>query len=114
MVDYLEKNSLNQNLDDSITSIIRRGKHEEALKHALNLDEILRLYYQIQTMLDQSGFIESQELIQKGLDLIDTQSDSKIEYIWCKMTLYLIYMQLLLDPIKGMDSDNKFLVLPNV
>ena len=94
-------------LDDSITVLIRQGKHEDAWGLTLELEDIFRLYYQIQIRLDQSRFLELEKLLQEGLDLAHNHPDPKIKNIWYKLKLYQIVVLLFIDSRRGIDNYNK-------
>lgn len=112
MTDKLLQNLVDPILDDSITMLIRQGKHDDAWDLTLNLDEIFRLYYQIQIKLNQCQYIQSLKLIQEALNLTQNHSDSKIKNIWYKLKFYQIAILLLTDKNKGIEAYNKFQDIP--
>ena len=112
MADKKQQNSLDPVLDASIFSLIRQGKHDDAWKRTLDLNEIFRLYYQIQIKLDQAQYIESQKILEEALNLTYNHPDPKIKNIWYKLKLYKIVVLLIIDAKKGIDANNDFHSIP--
>lgn len=112
MTKNLPSNSLDPVFHSSITTLIRQGKHEDAWNQTLVLDDIFRLYYQIQIRLDQGHFIESLKLLQVALDLAHNSKDPSITNIWYKLKLYQIVVLLITAPSKGIDAYNQFQEIP--
>lgn len=107
-----QQNSVDLVIEDTITSLIYQGKHEEAWEYTLDLDEIFRLYHQIQISLDQGKLIESLKLLQQAIKLTHNQTDPKIKDIWYKLKLYQIAIQMFIDPRKGIEYFNEFRDIP--